>query len=164
MVRDAHLDHRAVPRAELDDQLGRQERPTRLDPDALERFPPEELAGAVDVGRAEAEEDPVGEAIALRVQGPDERVRPLDPEADDHVGPIRPGHPSRQSTEVGDPELAVPVGEGHEPEAGRPEARAQRGAVAQVDLVVDGPDDAGMRGHQPLGDLRRPIASSRRPR
>ena len=64
-----------------------------------QRFPPEELAGAVDVGRAEAEEDPVGEPIALRVQGPDERVRPLDPEADDHVGPIRPGHPSGQATE-----------------------------------------------------------------
>ena len=53
---------------------------------ALQRLAAEELAGAVDVGDPEAEEDPVGQAVRARVEGADERVGALDPEADDDVG------------------------------------------------------------------------------
>ena len=75
VVRHADLDDRAARRPQLDQQLGREERAARLDADALERLAPEELAGAVDVGDAQAEEDPVGEPVGARVERPDERIR-----------------------------------------------------------------------------------------
>ena len=43
--------------AELDQQLGGQERAARLEADALQRLAPEELAGAVDVADLQAEEE-----------------------------------------------------------------------------------------------------------
>ena len=42
--------------------------------------------------------------------------------------------------------------------AGGPEARTQRGAVAQVGRVVDGADDAGVGGGQRVGDGRGGVA------
>src|SRR5439155_9636150 len=96
---------------ELDQQLGREERATRFDRDPLERLAPEELAGAVDVAHPEAEEDPVGEAVGPGVEGPDERIRPLDPEPDDDVRTIRLREAVDEPSDVGDPELPVPVRE-----------------------------------------------------
>ena len=58
-------------------------------------------------------------------------------------------------------ELAVAVGERDELVAGRPEPGAQRGAVAQVGRVVDGPDDAGMA--RPSARRRWPGSRSREP-
>ena len=85
--------------------------PPEFDPDALERLAPEELAGAVDVGDLEAEEDPVGQPVGPRVQRPDERIGALDPEADDDVGRVGLREPGGQPAEVRDLELAVAVGE-----------------------------------------------------
>ena len=141
VVRDADLDDRPARGAQLDEQLGREERAARFDPDALERLAPEELAGAVDVGDREPEEDPVGEPVGPRVERPDERVGALDPEADDDVGRVGLGQAGGQPAEVGDLELAVAVGEGDELVAGGPEPGAERRAVAEVGRVVDDPDD-----------------------
>ena len=49
VVRDADLDDARPCAPQLDQQLGREERAARLDPHALERLAPEQLAGAVDV-------------------------------------------------------------------------------------------------------------------
>ena len=111
--------------------LGREEGPVGLDAEALEGRAPEELAGAVDVGDAEAEEDPVGEPVRAGVGGPDRRVGALDPEADDDVGGIGGGHPLGQPSDVDHLELAVAVGERDEVEARGGEARAERGAIAR---------------------------------
>ena len=75
VVRDADLGDRRPARRELDQQLGREERAARLDPDALERVAPEELAGAVDVADPQAEEDPVGEPVGAGVDDPDRAGR-----------------------------------------------------------------------------------------
>ena len=60
---------------ELDEQLGREERAVALDGQAAQGVAAEELAGAVDVGDLEPEEDPVGQAITAGVEGPDQRDR-----------------------------------------------------------------------------------------
>ena len=93
VVGDADLDDPRGPTPELDQQLGREEGAARLDPDALERLAPEELAGAVDVADPQAEEDPVGEPVGPRVDDPDGRVGAPDAVADDDVrrGPRPPG-------------------------------------------------------------------------
>ena len=77
-MRDADLDDRAASRSQLDEQLGREKRTVRLDVDVLERLAPEELAGTIDIGDPEPEEDPVGQAIGTRVERPDEGIRALD--------------------------------------------------------------------------------------
>ena len=82
-MRDADLDDASTRGAQLDQQLGREERPVRLDPDALERLAPEQLAGAIDVGDGQAEEQAVGQPVGPGVQGPDQRVRATDAVADD---------------------------------------------------------------------------------
>ncbi len=155
VVRDADLDDGPVGGAELDDHLGREEGAAGLDPEPLERLAAEELAGAVDVGDLEAEEDPVGEAIGAGVEGADERVGALDPEADDDVGGVGLGQAGGQAAEVGDLELAVAVGEGDEVVAGGREAGAEGGAVAEVGRVVDGADDVGVLGREGVGEVGR---------
>ena len=157
VVGDADLGDRSAVLADLDQQLRGEERAARLDPDALERLAPEQLAGAVDVADLEAEEDPVGELVGARVRDPDERVRALDPVADDDVGVVGRRQPLGQPAEVRDLELAVAVGEGKELEPRRLEARAQRAAIAAVDVVVDRPDHARMLGSEPVGDLAGPV-------
>ena len=54
-------------------------------------------------------------------------------------------HARQQPPQVRDAELAVAVGEADERVAGRPEAAAQRRAVALVDRVVDDPHHARVR-------------------
>ena len=152
MVGHADLDDRPAGRVQLDQQLGREERAARLDRDPREGVTPEQLAGAVDVADLEAEPDPVGEPVQPGVDRPDERVRPLDPVADDGVGLIGLAEAGGEPAEVRDPELAVAVGERDELVAGGPEAGQQRRAVAEVRRVVDGPDDAGVRRGQLVGD------------
>jgi hypothetical protein len=137
-VGDADLDDRAPRRPELDEELGREEGPTRFDADAPEGVAPEELAGTVDVGDAKAEEDPIGEPVGPRVERPDERIRTPDPEPDDGIGPAL-GVAGGQAADVGDPELAIPVREGDQVVAGRAEPGPQGGPVAEVAGMVDGP-------------------------
>ena len=152
-MRHADLGDRPAGLAELDQQLRREEGAARLDPDALERLAPEQLAGAVHVGDPEAEEDPVRQPVGARVGDADERVGALDPEADDDVGVVRLRQSSREAAEVGDAELAVAVGEGEELVARGLEARAEGAAVAAVDLVVDDADDVRVGGGEPVRDL-----------
>ena len=157
VVRDADLDHAPARGLDLDQQLGREERAARLDADALERLPPEQLAGAVDVLDLEAEEDAVGELVGPRVDDADDRVRALDPVADDRVRMVRLVEARRQPAEVRDLELAVAVGEREQVVARRLEARAQGAAVAAVDRVVDDADDVRVLGREPVRDLGRPV-------
>ena len=153
-MRDADLDDGPAGGAELDDHLGREEGAAGFDPEPFERLAPEELAGAVDIGDREAEEDAVGEAIGARVGDPQRRVGALDPEADDDIGAVRLGQPRGQAADVGDLELAVAVGEGDELVAGGSEAGAKRGAVAEVGRVVDDADDVGVGGGEGVGERR----------
>ena len=142
-------------RPELDQELRGEERAARFDRHALERRPREELAGAVDVTDRQPEEDPVGEPVQARVDGPDQRVGALDPVADDRVGVARL-EPLDQPAEVGDLELAVAVGEREVVVACGGEAGPERGAVAEVRRVVDGAD-LGMRRGELVGDGRRVV-------
>ena len=57
VVRHALLHDDAAALADLDEQLRREERAARFDAHALERLAPEQLAGAVGVAHAEAEEE-----------------------------------------------------------------------------------------------------------
>jgi hypothetical protein len=137
---------------QLDEELGREEGAPGLHPHPLEGGPPEELAGTVHVTHPEAEPGPIRELVEAGVDRPDRRVRPRDPVADDDVGGVGLAEPAGQASEVRDAELAVAVGEAHEVVAGRPKARPERGAVAEVRGVVDGPDDVGMRRRQAVRD------------
>ena len=76
----------------------------------------------------------------------------------DDVRVVGPGKPLGQGSEVRDAELPVTVGEGDELVAGGPEARAERGAVAQVRRVVDDADEIGVRRCQFVGDGPGPVA------
>jgi hypothetical protein len=69
-VRHADLDQPPPAHAQLDQQLGRHEGAARLEPDALERLAPEELAGAVGVAHAQAEEDAQRQAVGAGVEQP----------------------------------------------------------------------------------------------
>ncbi len=158
VVRHPDLGDRAARGAELDQELRREEGPVRFDVDALERLAAEELAGAVDVGDLEPEEDPVGEPVGARVGGADERVGALDAEADDDVGRVGGGEALGEPPDVGDVELAVAVGERDELVAGRREAGAERGAVPEVRRVVDGAHDVRMAGGEVVGDRRGRVA------
>ena len=162
VVRHPDLDDRPTRGAQLDEQLGREEGAVRFDRDALERGPPEELAGAVDVADREPEEDPVGEPVRPGVQDPDRWVRALDPEADDDIGCVGFRRPCGQPADVGDLELAVAVGERDELVTRRSEAGAEGRAVAEVGRVVDDPDD--VRDGEPPARRRWPASgpSSRR--
>ena len=97
---DADLDDGLAGGPQLDDHLGGEEGAAGFDSQPLEGLAPEELARAVDVGDLEAEEDPVGQAVGTRVQGPDKRIGALDPEADDDVGRVLLGDPGGQPTET----------------------------------------------------------------
>ena len=152
-MRDTDLDHGPARRPQLDDHLGREEGAARFDSKPLERLAPEELGGAVDIGDLEAEEDAVRQSIGARVGGADERVGALDPEAGDDVGLVRGGQPGRQAPDVGDLELAIAVGVGDELVSGGPEPGTKGRAVAEVGRVVDGPDDVGVGGGEPVRDL-----------
>src|SRR5215212_8136127 len=132
VVRNADLDDRAAGCPQLDQELGREERTAGLDADAVEPLAPEELAGAVDIANAEAEEDPIGEAVRPCVERPHEWIRPLDPEADDRVGAVGSSHPIDQPAEILDPELAITVGEGDVLVVRGSKPAAERGAVAEV--------------------------------
>jgi hypothetical protein len=156
----ADLDHGAARGLQLDEQLGREEGALGLEVDALEDVAPEQLAGAVDVGDAEAEEDPVGQSIRPGIDRPDERVGALDAIARDDIGSVRRGVSRGQSTEVRDAELAVAVREGHELVARRAEAGPQRRPVAAVHRVVHGPNDAGVCRGQLVGDDLGPVPRS----
>ena len=63
-----------------------------------------------------------------------------------------------EPADVRDVELAVAVGEGDELVAGRREARAERGAVAEVRRVVDGAHDVRVARGEVVGDRRRRVA------
>ena len=119
----ADLDDRPAGGVQLDQQLGREERAARLDRDPRQRLAPEQLAGAVDVADLEAEPDPDREPVQPGVDRPDERVRPLDPVADDGVGLVGLAEAGGEPAEVRDPELAVAVGERDELVARRPGSR-----------------------------------------
>ena len=149
-MRDADLDDRAARRAELDEQLGREERAARLDADR----PRAPRAGrACRRSRRRSTLSPkkirFGQAVGPGVERPDERIGALDPIADDDVRLVGCRHPVGQPAEVRDPELAIAVGEGHEVVAGRPKARAEGGAIAEVRRMVDRADDTGVGGGQP---------------
>ena len=64
VVRDADLDHTPSRRPELDQEFGREEGALRFDADPVERVASEQLAGTIDIGDPEPEEDPVCEAIS----------------------------------------------------------------------------------------------------
>ena len=134
--------------------------PPGLDAQALQRVAPEQLAGAIDVGDLQAEEDAVGQAVQPRVDRADQGIGALDAEAHDDVRVVGPGEALGQAAEIRDTELAIAVGEGDELVAGSPEARAERGAVAEVRRVVDDADEIGVRGGQLVGDRPRPIAGT----
>src|SRR5207249_11594044 len=89
MVGHADLSDRATALAELDEELGREERAAGLHTDPLERRSAEELARAVDVADAQAEEQPVRQAVCPRVQRAERRGRAPDPVADHDVRRIR---------------------------------------------------------------------------
>ena len=129
---------------ELDQELRREEGAVGLDADVLERRAPEELAGAVDIGHPQPEEDPVREPVGPRVGGADRGVGPLDPEPDDDIGRVRFGRARGEPPDVRDLELAVAIGERDEVVARGREARAERGAIAQVGRVVDDPHEVGV--------------------
>ena len=57
---------------------------------------------------------------------------------------VRGGETLRQQPEIGDIELAIPIGERDEVVAGRSEARPQRRSVTEVRLVVDGEEGTGV--------------------
>ena len=86
---DTDLDDGPAGRPQLDDHLGREEGAAGFDTQPVEGLAPEELAGAVDVGDLEPEEDPVGQSIRARVERADQRVGALDPEADDDIRLVR---------------------------------------------------------------------------
>jgi hypothetical protein len=156
-VGNPDLDQAPPGRTELDEQLGGEEGAARLDADALERLAPEELAGAVDVADAQPEEDPVGQAVGLRVCRPDGRVGAPDAVADDDIRAVVRRGAIEQPPEIGDLELAVAVGERDEVEARGPEAGPERRPVAKVGRVMDGPDDARMGLGQAVRDRRRGV-------
>ncbi len=128
--------------------------PPGFDPDTFERGTTEELAGAVDVADPEAEPDAIRELVQPGVDRANWRIGPPDAVADDDVWGIGLGEPGDQPTEVGNSELAIPVGEADKVVAGRPEARAERRPVAQVHRVVDRADDVRMGGREAIGDRR----------
>ena len=113
-------------RRELDEQLRRQEGAARLDADAPQRLAPEELAGAVEVADAQAEEEPQAGPVDARVGQAEGRVGALDAVADHDVGgdagAVAVQRALEQAPEVGDPELAVAVGEADERVARRRQA------------------------------------------
>ena len=125
-----------------------------------EHLAPEELAGAVDVPDLQAEEDPVRQPVGTGVDGPDDRVRPPDAEADDHVRAVGLGEASRQAPDVLDVELAVAVGERDQLVPGGAEAGTQRRAVPEVGRVVDGADDPRVPRGQLVGQHARPVAGA----
>ena len=159
-MRDANLGHGTPGRLELDQQLGGEEGALRLDRDPFERLPAEELAGAVDVGHPQAEEDAVGQPVRAGVHGPHERIGALDPETSHDVGCVRRGQAGRQPADVDDPELAVAVGEGDELVAGGPEPRQQGGPIASVDRVMHDAHDVRVPGRERVGEVRRPVAGA----
>ena len=142
---------------QLDQQLGREERAARLDAHALEGLAPEQLAGAVDVADPEAEEDPVGEPVGPGVERPDRRVGALDPEADDDVRVVRLGQARGQPAEVGDPELAVAVGEGDEVVAAAPNPTGARRRSRRLVGWWTARTTSGWRPRA-VGDRRGPVA------
>ena len=144
---------------ELDEQLGGHERAARLEADALERRALEELEGAVDVAHAEPVEDVQREAVGTRVGGADERIGALEAVAGDDVGSSGRGHAIEQPGQVGDPELAVAVGEGDEVVARGAQAAAHGRAIALVDLVVHDAD-VWIRRSQAFGNLQRGVAAA----
>ena len=157
IVGHAHLDDLPAGGAHLDEQLGREEGTARFDPDAFERGSPEELAGAVHVADPETEPDAIRELVEPGVDRADRRIGPPDAVADDGVRGIGLVEPGNQPTEVGNPKLAIPVGEADEVVAGRPEARTERRTVAQVHRVVDRADDVRMGAREAVGDGRGPV-------
>ena len=165
VVRDADLGDRPSRGPQLDQQLGREERAARFDP-RRPRAPPGGTACRRSRRRVTRRPKKIRFAsrYARRVERPDERVRPLDPVADDDVGLSGRGEARGQPAEVRHPELAVAVGEGDELVARRPEARAQRRPVAEVRRVVDGPDDVRVGGGELVGERPVSVASSRRRR
>src|SRR5260221_5592151 len=106
MVRHPDLRDGPAGDLELDQELGREEGAARLDREAFERLPPEELAGTVDVADPEPEEDPVRQPIEPGIDRPDEGIRPFDPVADDDVGAIRLGEPYDEPAAIVHPGLA----------------------------------------------------------
>ena len=157
-MRDPHLDDGPSFSSELDDHLGGEEGATRFDSEPLEHLTPEELGGAIDIGDLEPEEDAVGQSIGARVGDPHGWVGALDPEADDGVGMVGNDEALRQPCEVGDAELAVPVGEGDVLEARRAEPGPQGRPVPQVGRMVNGPDDIRTGRRQFVGDPWRLVA------
>ena len=157
VVRDADLGEGMAAELVADQHLRREEGAPGLDPEPAQGVAPEELAGAVDVADPEAEEDPVGELVGARVDGADDRVRPLDPEPDHRVRRVGRRDPRDEEPEIGDPELAVTVREADELMLRRPEARPEGGTVALVDLVGHDPEDPRV-GSRELGrDLAGPV-------
>ena len=154
----ADLGDRPPGSTEPDEQLGREERSVGLDPDAVQRLAPEELARAIDVGDRETEEQPIGQTVRACVKRPHQRIGALDAIPDDDVGSIRRGQALGQSAEILDAELAVAIGERDELVASRRETGAERGAVPEVRRVVDRPDHAGMGGRELIGEGLCPIA------
>ena len=112
MVGDPDLDQVPARDTQLDEQLRGEERPARLDGDPREGLAPEQLAGTVDVADPETEPDEVGDPVRPGVEGSNQRVGPLDPEADDRVRMIGRCESLGQPGEVGHAELAVAIGWG----------------------------------------------------
>ena len=91
----------------------------QFDPDTFERGTTEELAGAVHVADPETEPDAIRELVQPGVDRANWRIGPPDAVADDGVWGIGLGEPGNQPTEVGNSELAIPVGEADKAVAGR---------------------------------------------
>ena len=70
----------------------------------------------------ESEEDPVRQAVGAGIEGPDERISSLDPEADDDIRLVGLGQARGQATDVGDLELAIAIRERNEVVPGGREA------------------------------------------
>jgi hypothetical protein len=136
-----------APRAQLDQELRREERAAGFNRHALERAPGEQLAGTVDVADLEPEEEPVGEPVGTRVQGSNEGVGASNAVPDDRVGGARL-EPLDKAPEIDDLELAVTVRVRKMVEAGGGEPGPERGTVAEVGRVVDGANRWVRRGQR----------------
>ena len=128
---------------------------------ALERLAAEELAGAVGVAHPQAEEDAQAGPVAARVGEAHGRVRPPQTVAGHDVGGGPSALPQRQQERhVGDAELSIAVGETDEGIAGGGEARPDGRAVAEVGRVMHDAHDIGVRGREPVRDLRGAIEAA----
>src|SRR5947208_6326415 len=124
-MREPDLAHDDPTGAQVDEELGREERAVRanaLEWDAREDIGAEELEPAVNVAPSAGEQDADHEVVDGGDDEPAPRVRALDPVSDHRVDTR--SHLAREAAEVPDVELQVTVGERDERLRGSRQTRA----------------------------------------